>query len=380
LTTEEFQIKHGIVGKSVEIREIVKIIQQVAATDLTVLITGESGSGKEIIAKAIYNSSNRASKNLITVNCGAIPEGILESELFGHEKGAFTGAHETRKGYFELANGGTIFLDEIGELQPQTQVKFLRILENGEFMRVGSSETIKVDVRVIAATNKDLEEQVQKGKFRTDLYYRLRAINIKIPPLRDRKEDIPLLFNKFVEDTCTKNNISFPGITQDAMELLINYSWPGNIRELKNVVESIIILNKDKIIEAEDLIKFLTRPDHIHNEDDRSLPVYLNKTSEQAERELILRALLELKTNIMEIKNLLISNIHLGKNILLPPSKTDIDNNKTLRELERQAIIKALEKTNNNKRQAAKSLGISERTLYRKMKEYNLEENGSFKK
>jgi len=198
LTTEEFQIKHGIVGKSVEIREIVKIIQQVAATDLTVLITGESGSGKEIIAKAIYNSSNRASKNLITVNCGAIPEGILESELFGHEKGAFTGAHETRKGYFELANGGTIFLDEIGELQPQTQVKFLRILENGEFMRVGSSETIKVDVRVIAATNKDLEEQVQKGKFRTDLYYRLRAINIKIPPLRDRKEDIPLLFNKFV--------------------------------------------------------------------------------------------------------------------------------------------------------------------------------------
>lgn len=379
MTTEEFQKKHGIIGQSIEIKEIVHIIQQVASTDLTVLITGESGSGKEVIAKAIYNSSKRSSKNLITVNCGAIPEGILESELFGHEKGAFTGAHESRKGYFELANGGTIFLDEIGELQPQTQVKFLRILENGEFMRVGSSETIKVDVRVIAATNQDLEEQVKKGKFRTDLYYRLRAINIKVPPLRNRKEDIPLLFYKFVEDTCSKNNLPFSGITDEAMNILVNYSWPGNVRELKNVVESIIILNKNKIIEPEDLYNFLTKPNY-YNEGDRPLPIYLNKSSEQAERELILRALLELKTNIMEIKNLLISNIHFEKSNLLPPALNDIDNNKTLKELERNAIVKALEKTNFNKRQAAKKLGISERTLYRKMKEYKLEGNGNFKK
>lgn len=374
MTTEEFQKIHGIIGQSVEIKEIVKIIQQVALTDLTVLITGESGSGKEVFAKAIYNASNRASKNLITVNCGAIPEGILESELFGHEKGAFTGAHESRKGYFELADKGTIFLDEIGELLPQTQVKFLRILENGEFMRVGSSESVTVDVRVIAATNQDLEKEVQKGKFRTDLYYRLRAINIKIPPLRNRKEDIPLLFEKFVEETCAKNNIRFQGVSDAAMDLLVNYTWPGNIRELKNVVESVVILTGDRTIEPEDIQKYLSTPRYSPDEE-RNLPVYLNKSTEQAERELILRALFELKNHIMELKSLMLTNVNFARNPLLPPASNGENHNKTLKEMEKVTISKALEKSNFNKRQAAKKLGISERTLYRKMKEYNFEDN-----
>jgi transcriptional regulator with GAF, ATPase, and Fis domain len=370
LTTEEFQKIHGIIGESVEIKEIIKIIQQIAMTDLTVLITGESGSGKEVFAKAIYNSGNRASKNLITVNCGAIPEGILESELFGHEKGAFTGAHESRKGYFELADNGTIFLDEIGELKPQTQVKFLRILENGEFMRVGSSDTVKVNVRVIAATNQDLEKNVQQGKFRTDLYYRLRAINIKIPPLRNRKEDIPLLFDKFVNDTCEKNKIKYQGISDEALNILVNYNWPGNIRELKNVVESVVILNGNKTIEPDDILKYLSTPRYTTDED-RFLPVYLNKSSEQAERELILRALLELKNHIMELKNLMLSNMSYSRNPMLPPAS--MNDNLSLKDIEKQTIAKALEKSNFNKRQTAKKLGISERTLYRKMKDYNFE-------
>ncbi len=374
MTTEEFQKIHGIIGQSLEIKEIVQIIMQVALTDLTVLVTGESGSGKEVFAKAIYNSSSRSSKNLITVNCGAIPEGILESELFGHEKGAFTGAHESRKGYFELANNGTIFLDEIGELKPQTQVKFLRILENGEFMRVGSSETLKVNVRVIAATNQDLETEVQKGRFRADLYYRLRAINIKIPPLRNRKEDIPLLFEKFVEDTCAKNNIKYQGITSSAMEILMNYSWPGNIRELRNVVESVVILSGNRMIQSDDILKYLSTPAPISDEE-RFLPVYMNKSSEQAERELILRALLELKNHIVELKSMMLANMKFSSSPMLPPVISDDNNNRTLKEIERQTIAKALEKSNFNKRQAAKKLGISERTLYRKMKEYNFEDN-----
>jgi transcriptional regulator with PAS, ATPase and Fis domain len=371
LTTEEFQKIHGIVGRSVEIKEIVNIIQQVAITDLTILITGESGSGKEVIAKAIYKASNRKSKNLITVNCGAIPEGILESELFGHEKGAFTGASESRKGYFELANHGTIFLDEIGELQPQTQVKFLRILENGEFMRVGSSEALKADVRVIAATNQDLERDVHENKFRADLYYRLRAINIKIPPLRARKEDIPLLFDRFASEICSENKIQFKGISQSATELILNYSWPGNVRELQNVVKNLIILHGDKVIEDEDVIKYLSTINTLNNKN-RFLPVHLNKPSEQAERELILRALIELKENITDLKNIMLSSVGYQKSGALPPANNDTDN-LLLKDLEKHVILKALEKNNFNRRQAAKKLGISERTLYRKMKDYNFE-------
>jgi transcriptional regulator with GAF, ATPase, and Fis domain len=224
-TVENFQQKYGIVGTSLEIQEIVHVIQQVAPTDITVLITGESGVGKEIVAQAIHAASKRAAKTMVTVNCGAIPEGIIESELFGHERGSFTGASDSRKGYFEIANGGTIFLDEIGELPLATQVKFLRILENGEFMRVGSSVAKNVNVRVIAATNKDLEAEVRNKNFRPDLFYRLRSVNMRIPPLRERRDDVPVLFEKFSQDFAAANRIVFGGITEDAMEQLRNYYW-----------------------------------------------------------------------------------------------------------------------------------------------------------
>src|ERR1041385_6707517 len=220
---DEFQIENGIIGESVEMREIVDIIRQVAPTDITVMITGESGVGKEVIAKAIHRSSKRTAKAMISVNAGAIPEGIIESELFGHEKGAFTGAGETRKGYFELADGGTIFLDEIGELPIGTQVKFLRVLENGEYMRVGSATPRKVDVRVIAATNKDLEGEVRQNHFRGDLFFRLRSINIRIPALRERREDIPSFVAEFAKLVSEKNQIPFSGFTNEAMEILKQY-------------------------------------------------------------------------------------------------------------------------------------------------------------
>src|ERR1041385_5959825 len=238
---DEFQIENGIIGESVEMREIVDIIRQVAPTDITVMITGESGVGKEVIAKAIHRSSKRTAKAMISVNAGAIPEGIIESELFGHEKGAFTGAGETRKGYFELADGGTIFLDEIGELPLATQVKFLRVLENGEYMRVGSASPIKGDVRFIPGANKDLESAVRQGNFRGDLFFRLRSINIRIPALRERKEDIPLFVSEFAKQVCEKNNISYAGISDEAMSVLERYHWPGNVRELKNVIESMLV-------------------------------------------------------------------------------------------------------------------------------------------
>src|ERR1041385_5528462 len=241
---DEFQIENGIIGESVEMREIVDIIRQVAPTDITVMITGESGVGKEVIAKAIHRSSKRAAKAMISVNAGAIPEGIIESELFGHEKGAFTGAGETRKGYFELADGGTIFLDEIGELPIGTQVKFLRVLENGEYMRVGSATPRKVNVRVIAATNKDLEAEVRQGDFRSDLFFRLRSINIRVPALRERRNDIPIFVETFARQIAEKNRLTFAGVTREAVELLKNYDWPGNVRELRNVIESMLVIEQ----------------------------------------------------------------------------------------------------------------------------------------
>src|SRR5512144_2972029 len=233
-----FQKESGIIGESIEIKELVDVVLQVAPTDITVLITGESGVGKELVAKAIHSASRRKARPLVSVNAGAIPEGIMESELFGHEKGSFTGASETRKGYFELADGGTIFLDEIGELPIGTQVKFLRVLENGEYMRVGSASPRRVNVRVIAATNRNLEAEVRQGNFRSDLYFRLRSINIRIPALRERREDIPVFVETFARQVAEKNKIPFGGFSADAMELLKSYHWPGNVRELRNVVES----------------------------------------------------------------------------------------------------------------------------------------------
>jgi transcriptional regulator with GAF, ATPase, and Fis domain len=290
---------HGIIGESVVMKKIIETVEQVAPTDITVLITGESGVGKEIIAQAIHALGKRSARPMITVNSGAIPEGIIESELFGHERGSFTGASDQRKGYFELADGGTLFLDEIGELPLVSQVKLLRVLENGEFLRVGSSVPRHVNVRMIAATNKDLETEVRHGRFRADLYFRLRSVNISVPPLRERPEDIPALFRYFAEEVSQKNGMEFKGISASALNVMMAYSWPGNIRELRNMVESMIVLGKGKELEEKDVREYLKVS--VQEPLDRNLPVHVSKSVEQAERELILRALFEIKGNIMEV-------------------------------------------------------------------------------
>jgi DNA-binding NtrC family response regulator len=398
MTREEFQERHGIVGQSVQVQELVEVIQQVAPTDITVLITGESGVGKEVFAKAIHAASRRSQKPMITVNCGAIPEGIIESELFGHEKGAFTGANETRKGYFELADGGTIFLDEIGELPVGTQVKFLRVLENGEFMRVGSAVPRKVDVRVIAATNKNLEAEVRHGNFRPDLFYRLRSINLHIPPLRERRDDIPAFVELFIKEITERNSIKAPGISPEAMALLQQYRWEGNVRELRNVIESLLVLERGSVVRVEGIRKYLKDSSHLGQ---RNLPVYLHKTAEQAERELIYHALLDMKNDIVQIKNYLAQSevldhgdlsaereyrkskpVHVdrdslyGESAYSPVDEEESHNEEndvvSLSEMERRMITNALKKFRGNRRLAASALNISERTLYRKIKEYGL--------
>lgn len=367
------QEEYGILGRSVEMQEIVEVIDQVGPTDITVLISGESGVGKEVIAKAIYTASQRNKKPFITVNSGAIPEGILESELFGHEKGSFTGASEQRKGYFELADGGTIFLDEIGELPLSAQVKFLRILENGEFLRVGSSVPRKVNVRVIAATNKDLETEVRRNQFRADLFYRLRSVNIHIPPLRKRTEDIEVFFKHFVGEFAAKNNTKFGGISDEAMQLLKSYHWPGNVRELRNVVESMLVIEGGKHLEATDVRKYLKEYREVTEE--RNLPVHLGRSVEQAERELILRALLDIKGNILDLKNLFSEQSNTRNNSLddsMALRNPQEERNLSLQEMEKRMIAEALQRLKGNRRVAARALNISERTLYRKIKEYGL--------
>jgi len=371
-----FQEEHGIVGSSVEMQKIIEVVEQVAPTDITVLISGESGVGKEIIAKAIHGASQRSKNSLITVNSGAIPEGIIESELFGHERGSFTGASEKRKGYFELADGGTIFLDEIGEIPLSSQVKFLRVLENGEFLRVGSSIPRKVDVRVIAATNKDLESEVRHNRFRADLFFRLRSVNITIPPLRNRREDIPLFFQVFVDEFLEKKDVKFSGISDEAMQLLKSYHWPGNVRELRNVVESMLILENGKYIQAEDARKYLKQYKPVSN--GRNLPVPMSKSVEEAERELILRALLDIKGNILELRNQLAERAQIGRGSdSSKKSPMYVNDNleepiMSIQEMERKMIIEALRRFKGNRRVAARALNISERTLYRKIKEYGL--------
>ncbi len=366
LDRKEFQRQFGIVGESLEMQELVQVLQHVAPTDITVLITGESGVGKEVIAHAIHGASKRAKRTMVTVNCGAIPEGIIESELFGHEKGSFTGASSERKGYFELADGGTIFLDEIGELPLGTQVKFLRILENGEFLRVGSSVARKVDVRVIAATNKDLEQEVRNGHFRQDLFYRLRSVNVRIPALRERKEDIPLLFEKFVEEFSAKNGIKFGGMTPAAVELMQQYYWNGNVRELRNVVESMLVLERGRKLDADDIRKYLRLPS-----EERNLPMVVSKPNDFDERELLYRALIELKNDMLEVKNL-VKGVLGGSGTPGGNQSNAVQENLSLGEMERRMIETALKKFHNNRRLAADELQISERTLYRKIKEYGL--------
>jgi len=379
---EEFQQQHGIIGESTEIQELVDVIQQVAPTELAVLITGESGTGKEVVAKALHNSSLRKNKTLVSVNAGAIPEGIIESELFGHEKGAFTGASETRKGYFEQADGGTIFLDEIGEMPLATQVKFLRVLESGEFTRVGSAVPRKTNVRVIAATNKDLEWEVEQKHFRADLFYRLRSVNIRIPSLRQRRDDIQLLMNFFAKEFSEQNKISFEGFSEDAIEIFKSANWNGNIRELKNVVQSMLVVEKGKRIEAEDARKYV-HDVVFRNGRERNLPVYTAKTVEQAERELLYRALLDLKAGIIDLKTFLEERLGVPTKIVsddgkllapvYPVQSGNNDENISLEEMEKRMILSAYEKYKGRKNKMADALGVSERTLYRKLRELGVE-------
>ena len=375
--------KWEIIGESDKILEVKKIIEQVAPTDISILIVGESGTGKEMVAKAIHQRSNRDNGPMVSVNCGAIPEGILESELFGHEKGAFTGAVSKRKGYFEIADNGTIFLDEIGEMSLYTQVKLLRVLEEREFLRVGGTVPVNVDTRVITSTNKDLESAVSKGEFRKDLYYRLKAVTIYMPPLRERPGDIELLANIFLEEYHRKVNIPFKGISPEAVRVLKEYSWPGNVRELKNLLESLVVLNKGEVIKVSDLPENTKK----QTEFDRALPVPLKMSAEQAERELIYRTLLALSSELADIKRILIENYrrepgyvpdekfrykeHVFEEEI--PFKEDNEYGEiSLKNNEKELIKKALLKCKGNRKKAAKELGISERTLYRKLKQLNL--------
>lgn len=357
-------------GNSIAVVELRQIIKQVAPTDVTVLITGESGVGKEVVAKQIHYLSKRKDKPFITVNCGAIPEGIIESELFGHQKGSFTGAVDTSKGYFEAANGGTIFLDEIGELPLSTQVRFLRVIETGEYIKVGGNKTETVDVRVIAATNKNLDHQITINAFREDLYYRLRSINIHIPPLRERKEDIKLLLDHFIKSFCEKNGISFKDISEEALNYIVNYSWPGNVRQLRNFTESLLTLHSDKKIGIEDVMRQLNIPGPEYN-----LPAPLSYYHGQDERQLLFRALYELKTDIMDIKQQI---QQLGNNkshpeksngFTIPADKVD---SITYDDFEQELLTYYWNRYHGNINKIADKLKISNRTLYRKFKHYGL--------
>jgi len=390
---EKLQSKSGIIGNSESIREVLDLIAQIAPVDITVLVSGESGTGKEIVAKAIHKFSKRSQDDMITVNCGAIPAGIIESELFGHKKGSFTGANEDRKGYFETAHKGTIFLDEIGETPLETQVKLLRVLEAGEFMRVGDSKTLYTDVRIIAATNKDLQDLVKKNQFRQDLFFRLKTVQVGLPPLRNRIEDISQLVERFALEFTRENDIPYRGFIPESIRFMKNYNWPGNIRELKNFVESILVLQKGQRITLKMVEDKLGMSQNLHKD---NLPIVINQSAEQAERELILRQLLLLRQDVGLIKEI----INNSRNISVPspsnlsffPSddtsrlnenmEVDKDGQKlvrddaigemSLQELEKEAIIRTLKYFNNNRRKAAKSLGMSERTLYRKIQDYGL--------
>ncbi len=378
--------KFGIVGASPKMLEVFEMLFQVAPTELNVLITGETGTGKEVFANAIHQLSNRKKYPFISVNCGAIPETLLESELFGHEKGAFTGAYDQRKGFFEVADRGTIFLDEIGEMPIGTQVKLLRVLETGEFNRLGSTRVIKVDVRVIAATNRVLGEEIYRGNFRQDLYFRLKNVHIVLPPLREHPEDIPLLVEYFATKICNKIGIEYKGISLEALNILRGQSWPGNVRELKNLIETIIQLEKNGYIDHNVLRKYLppALPPHSFYEQPKETSlVFLPKQDESPlGLELIFRSILELKKDIEMMKDsidILNSKIDSLKNDfddhLRAIEKTnkglDLESEK-LEDFEKKLIQTTLEKFHWNRRKTAKALGISERTLYRKLKEFGL--------
>lgn len=406
MNIQDLKQKYGIIGNNIFLERAVDIARQVAPTDLNVVINGESGTGKEVFPQIIHHLSARKHGPYIAVNCGAIPEGTIDSELFGHEKGSFTGATEARKGYFEVANGGTIFLDEVGELPLATQARLLRVLEAGEYIKVGSSKVQKTDVRVVAATNIDFYQALEKGKFRADLYYRLNTVPVYLPPLRDRKEDIHLLFRKFANDFAAKYKMPVVKLSSDAEQVLINYYWPGNIRQLKNITEQISIIERIKEINAEVLLKYLPQyssnnvPSVIHNNE--------GGTFNSNDRDLIFKVVRDMKGEILELKkvvydlmsasdkmpvntddmhliNRMYSGEELGNGSSLKIHPNSIQNNPapqtieveetlSLQEKEIDMIRKALRKHKGKRKYAAKELGISERTLYRKINEYHIEE------
>lgn len=401
--------RFGIIGNSPALNYALQVAAQVANTDLTVLISGESGVGKEAFSHIIHSLSARKHNPFIAVNCGAIPEGTIDSELFGHEKGSFTGAVDSRKGYFETVGGGTIFLDEIGEMPVGTQARLLRLLESGEYIRVGSSKVQKTDVRVITATNKDLLQLVQQGRFREDLYYRLNTVPIRVPSLRDRKEDIPLLFRKFVVDFAERYKTTPVQPDAAAMQKLIAYPWPGNVRELKNIAEQISVLASEKTVTVQELGRFLPE----YNGASR-LPVlsgegHLNGHTFNNEREILYKLFFDMKRDVTELKKMFFEVLQnpamasqhgafmndlpeahhetSAQSILVPHNSQqpvivhhdiqdheEVEESLNIMDKEKELIIKALKKHKSKRKDAAMDLGISERTLYRKLKEYNIDE------
>lgn len=402
----EIKQRFGIIGNSPLLDHAIDTARQVAPTDITVLITGESGTGKEVFPQIVHQLSARKHGPYIAVNCGAIPEGTIDSELFGHEKGAFTGAHEARKGYFEVVNGGTIFLDEVAELPLLTQVRLLRVLESGEFLKVGSSKVQKTDVRVVAATNVNIPEAIRNGKFREDLYYRLNTVPIQMPPLRQRHEDIHLLFRKFASDFAERYKMPSVVLQPEAMKILTEYRWPGNVRQLKNVTEQLSILERQKNISAEVLLKYLPQ------EQMSQLPVLVKdeqKGGDFSEREILYKVLFDMKKDIGDLKKLVVELISSGSVTgtfrennaqiidrlyqeyspgisvtspaisIQPVSESKVQPHEelseellSLEEKEKEIIRRAIEKHRGKRKNAAKELGISERTLYRKIKEYDI--------
>ena len=399
-----------IIGTSTGLDRAIEKAVRVAPTDITVLVTGESGVGKESFPKIIHQLSHRKHNKFIAVNCGAIPEGTIDSELFGHEKGAFTGATSTRSGYFEVADGGTIFLDEVGELPLTTQVRLLRVLENGEFIKVGSSKVQKTDVRIVAATNLDMGDAISKGKFREDLYYRLSTVEIEILPLRQRKSDIILLFRKFASDFAKKYKMPTVRLNEDAQKMIQNYRWNGNIRQLKNIAEQLSVLERERAITGSIISSYLPDPKN-------NLPALISENKKggdfNSEREILYKILFDMKRDLNELKkitnnlksksvdqsntfndieNLIPQEFDQSKNDIQPKSDFSETNQSTIKEdkyqfaeeiieeetlsiqdKELELIIKALERNNGRRKAAAKELGISERTLYRKIKQYDLE-------
>src|SRR5437660_1913159 len=381
----KLQQRTGIIGESPAIQEVLVKIEQMAPVSSTVLIEGESGTGKELVARAIHDLSPRRGKPFVPVNCAALPETLLESELFGHEKGSFTGAAERRLGRFELANEGTIFLDEVGEMPPATQVKLLRVLEDRSFFRVGGTQPIRVDVRVVAATNKSLKEAVLLGRFRDDLFYRLNVLYIYLPPLRERRGDIPLLVRRFIAEVAAAHDRVFQGITPEALQLLVDADWPGNVRQLRNLIESMVVLAPEGEIRASDIPRDI-------RERGRGLPMRLvGATRDVAGQELefIFHSLVELKLQVEELRRRLderpqrVEVIEVGDSRPIPLTPLEAEpaseaptvvyrQGMSMAEVERAAIAAVLKETRGNRRKAAEVLGIGERTLYRKLKEYTL--------